>query len=379
VKFLPLLLANLKRKKIRTVLTIGSFAVALFIFGLLVAVRDAFNTGIDMAGVDRLVVTNRTSIIQPLPISYQEQLLKIPGVIAVSHSNWFGGVYKDERNFFPQFAVDVDTWPEMYNEFLLTDEELAAFRSDRRAAIAGEGLAERFGWKVGDRIPIRGAIFPGDWQFDLVGIYRASRPRDDVTQFWFRYDYLKENGPSWFNNIVGWYVIRLENPDDAIPIAEAIDKRFANSAWETRTQTEKALNASFVKQMGNIELLILVIGSVVVFTLLLVTGNTMAAAVRERVSEHAVLKALGYSDRGILWLVLAEAGLIAAVGGAVGLTAAKLFSRQDPTGGFFPSFFISPEALATGFAVAVGVGLMAGLLPALEAMRLSVVDAMRRA
>jgi putative ABC transport system permease protein len=379
VKFLPLLLANLKRKKIRTALTIGSFAVALFIFGLLVAVRDAFNTGVDMAGADRLVITNRTSIIQPLPISYRDQLLKIPGVAAVSHANWFGGVYQDQRNFFPQFAVDVDTWPEMYREFLLTDEELAAFRSNRRAAIAGEGLAERFGWKVGDRIPIKGAIFPGDWQFDLVGIYRASRPRDDVTQFWFRYDYLKENGPEWVDGIVGWYVVRLEDPEVGLLVGETIDERFANSAWETRTQTEKAMNAAFVKQMGNIELLILVIGSVVVFTLLLVTGNTMAAAVRERVSEHAVLKALGYSDRGVLWLVLAEAGLIAAVGGAIGLTAAKLFSRQDPTGGFFPSFFISPEALATGFAVAVGVGLMAGLLPALEAMRLSVIDAMRRA
>jgi len=314
VKYLPLLLANLRRKKIRTALTIGSFAVALFIFGLLVAVRDAFNTGVDMAGVDRLVVTNRTSIIQPLPMAYRDRLAKIPGVAAVSHANWFGGVYQDQRNFFPQFAVDAETWPEMYREFLLTDEELAAFRSNRRAAIAGEGLAERFGWKVGDRIPIKGAIFPGDWQFDLVGIYRASRPRDDVTQFWFRYDYLKENGPDWVDGIVGWYVVQLENPEVALQVGETIDERFANSAWETRTQTEKALNASFVKQMGNIELLILVIGSVVVFTLLLVTGNTMAAAVRERVSEHAVLKALGYSDRGVLWLVLGEAGLIAAVG-----------------------------------------------------------------
>jgi len=379
LKYLPLLLANLTRKKLRTALTVGSFAVALFIFGLLVAIRDAFNTGIDMAGADRLVVTNRTSIIQPLPIAYRDRLAQLPGVTAVSHANWFGGVYQDPKNFFAQFAVDSDTYPEMYREFVIEPEALEAFRSNRRAAIAGESLAERFGWEVGDRIPIQGAAYPGDWQFDLVGIYRGSRPRDDTTQFWFRYDYLKENGPEWVDGIVGWYVVRLENPDDALAVSEEIDERFSNSAYETRTQTEKALNASFIKQMGNIQLLILVIGSVVVFTLLLVTGNTMAAAVRERVSEHAVLKALGYSDAGVLGLVLAEVALISVGGGVVGLAAAKLFSRQDPTGGFFPSFFIAPEALAAGVVVSLGVGLVAGLIPAVSAMRLSVVDALRRA
>jgi len=379
VRFLPLLFANLTRKKIRTLLTIGSFAVALFIFGLLVAIRDAFNTGIDMAGADRLMVTNRTSIIQPLPIAYRDRLAQLPGVSAVSHANWFGGVYKDQRNFFPQFAIDAATYPEMYREFLLEPGALQAFRSNLRAAIAGEGLAERFGWKVGDRIPIQGAAYPGEWQFDLVGIYRGSRPRDDTSQFWFRYDYLKENGPAWVDGLVGWYVVRLDDPDAALAVSEAIDARFSNSAFETRTQTEKAMNASFIKQMGNIELLILVIGSVVVFTLLLVTGNTMAAAVRERVSEHAVLKALGYSDGGVLRLVLAEAVLISGIGGTLGLGCAKLFARQDPTGGFFPSFFVSPEALGVGLVVALGVGLVAGLIPAVSAMRLNVTDALRRA
>lgn len=379
MRFLPLLFANLTRKKLRTLLTIGSFAVALFIFGLLVAIRDAFNTGIDMAGVDRLMVTNRTSIIQPLPIAYRDRLARIPGVASVSHASWFGGVYQDQRNFFAQFAIDPDTYPEIYREFLLDPEELAAFRSNRRAAIAGAGLAERFGWEVGDRIPIQGAIYPGEWQFDLVGIYEGSRPRDDTNQFWFRYDYLKENGPDWVDGIVGWYVVKLEDPDAAVAVSEAIDERFSNSAFETRTQTERALNTAFIKQMGNIELLILVIGSVVVFTLLLVTGNTMAAAVRERVSEHAVLKALGYSDTGVLWLVLAEVALISGAGGIIGLGLAKVFSRQDPTGGFFPSFFIGPEALGVGLLVALGVGLVAGLIPAPQAMRLSVVDALRRA
>jgi putative ABC transport system permease protein len=275
--------------------------------------------------------------------------------------------------------VDVDTYPEMYREFVIEPAALESFRSNRRAAIAGAALAERFDWKVGDRIPLQGAAYPGEWQFDLVGIYEGSRPRDDTNQFWFRYDYLKENGPDWVDGIVGWYVVKLENPEDALAVSDAIDARFANSAFETRAQTERAMNASFIKQMGNIELLILVIGSVVVFTLLLVTGNTMAAAVRERVSEHAVLKALGYSDTGVLWLVLGEVALISGAGGAIGLVAAKIFSREDPTQGFFPSFFISPEALATGMLVALGVGLVAGLIPALSAMRLSVTDARRRA
>lgn len=381
MRFLPLILANLGRKKIRTTLTALSFAVALFLFGLLVAIRGAFNQGIEIAGADRLVVVNRVSIIQPLPLAYRDRLGRIPGVTGVTYFSWFGGVYREEdRYFFPQFAIDPETYRGLFPEFLVPEDQWQAFLADRAGCIAGLRTAAQYGWKLGDRITIKGTIYPGTWDFNLRGLYRGTRPQDDTTQFWFRSDYLEEKAPAWWKGFVGWYYVRIARPDGAVGMVKAIDEGFANSAWETRTQTEKAMAASFVKQMGNIELLILAIGGVVFFTLLLVTGNTMASVVRERTSELAVLKALGYSDPFVLSLVLAESLLIAGVGGGLGLAGAKLFSlRGDPTGGMLPLFYIPPEALAAGLAVALAVGTAAGILPALSAMRLRVIDALRRA
>jgi len=216
-------------------------------------------------------------------------------VTHATFANWFGGVYQDERNFFPQFAVDTQGYRQMFPEFVIDDEEWAAFLGDKEGAIVGQGLAERFKWKMGDRIPVRGTIYPGTWEFNVRGIYHGQRVQDDVTQFWFRWDYLDERTPGR-KGIVGWYTVRIGNPDEATGIAKAIDERFANSPFETRTDTEKAFAAGFVKQMGNIQLLMMSVGSVVFFTLLLVTGNTMAIAVRERTRELAVLKAIGFSD-----------------------------------------------------------------------------------
>jgi len=378
MKFLPFIFANLFRKKIRTTLTIGSFAVALFLFGLLFVVRGAFSGGVDIAGADRLVVINRTSIIQPLPLSYQDRLLKVPGVKLVSYANWFGGVYQDEKNFFPQFAISTDTFRQMFPELAVSDEEWNAFVADREGAIAGEKTAKKYGWKVGDRIPIRGTFIPGIWEFNLRGIYKGTRQADDTTQFWFHWKYLDERKP-FQKGIVGWYTLRIDDPGKAAGIIKTIDSQFANSPWETKTDTEKSFAAGWVKQFGNIQFLILTIGGVVFFTLLLVTGNTMAIAVRERVGELAVLKAIGYSDTFVLLLVLIESLLVAVTGGVLGMALAKLFTMAgDPTGGLLPIFFLPGNAIVSGLVVALLVGIVAGMLPALTAMRLRVVDALRR-
>ena len=378
MKFLPIVIANLFRKKIRTALTIGSFAVALFLFGLLVIVRGAFSQGVDIAGADRLVVINKVSLIQPLPLSYRDRLLRISGIKQVTYDNWFGGVYQDEKNFFPQFAIDVEHQRAMYPEFTVPEEQWQAFAGDREGAIAGQSLADRFGWKIGDRIPIKGTIYTGPWEFNLRGIYRGTRAQDDTTQFWFHWDFLEERR-AFGKGDVGWYVVRVTNPDLSVQVAKTIDTEFANSPFETKTDTEKAFAASFVKQMGNIEFLILTVGGVVFFTLLLVTGNTMAIAVRERMGELAVLKALGFSNQFVLLLVMLESLIVAFVGGGLGLLLAKLFSLHgDPTNGILPYFYLPPLAIVSGVAAALLVGVAGGILPAVSAMRLRVVDAIRR-
>ena len=379
MKYRHLIVANLFRKKIRTTLTLGSFAVALFLFGLLAVVRGAFNQGLEVAGANRLVVVNKVSIIQPLPVSYKEKLAQISGVTLVTHANWFGGVYQDERNFFPQFAIEDETYRQMFPEFIVPEDQWNAFVGDREGAIVGEDLVKRFHWKVGDRVPIKGTIFPGTWEFNIRGIYKGSRPQDDTTQFWFRYKYLEERESQYWKGLIGWYTVRIDSPDNATRVAGAIDEMFANSPWETKTETEKAFAAGFVKQAGNIEFLLVSIGSVVFFTLLLVTGNTMAIAVRERMRELAVLKAVGFSDNFVLALVLGESLLLAAIGGGVGLALCKLFTlRGDPTGGLMPYFYLAPPVVILGLLSALAVGVVAGILPAWSAMRLRVVDALRR-
>jgi len=378
MKYWRLIKANLFRKKIRTTLTIGSFAVALFLFGILLVVRGAFGQGVEVAGVDRLWTLNKVSIIQPLPLSYRDRILRIPGVKELTYANWFGGVYQDEKNFIPQFAIDTETYRQMYPEFKLPDDQWNAFVADREGAIAGEQTAKKFGWKGGDRIPIRGTIFQGTWEFNLRAIYHGSRPADDTTQFWFQWKYLEERR-QYGKGQVGWYVVRVSNPDDSVRVSKAIDEMFVNSPWETKTATEKSVMADWVKQMGNIEFLILSIGAVVFFTLLLVSGNTMATAVRECIRELAVLKAVGFSDKFVLFLVLAEALVIALIGGTIGLLLAKGFTLGgDPTRGMLPYFFLPVKQMILGVGVAVVNGVIASILPATSAMRLKVVDALRR-
>jgi putative ABC transport system permease protein len=380
MKFLPLIFANLFRKKVRLLLTIGSFAVALFLFAFLGVVRDAFNRGADVTSADRLVIINRTSIINPLPLSYRDEILRIPGVKYITHDNWFGGVYQDEKNFFPQFVIDPENQRQVFPELQVPDDQWNAFLKDREGAIVGARTMQRFGWKIGDRIPIKTTLYGGgSWEFNIDGVYHGAKPMDDETQFWFQWDYFKERVPQSIQGEVGWYTLRMDNPDDAVRIAKTIDNSYLNSPFETKTETESAFAAGWVKQFGNIQLLIVTIGSVVFFTLLLVTGNTMAISIRERTSELAVLKAIGFTDRTILGFVLGESLVIALVG-CVGLLFAMLVVPVigRALAGMLPALLLSPSNLIYGLIAAVLVGLASAILPGLGAMRLRVVDALRR-
>jgi putative ABC transport system permease protein len=382
MKFLHLILANMSRKKMRTILTVGSFAVALFLFAFLAVVKGAFGRGADIAGADRLVTINRISIIQPIPLSYRDQILRIPGVKSITHNNWFGGVYQDEKNFFPQFVIDPENQRQVMSELIVPDDQWQKFVADREGAIVGARTAQRFGWKIGDRVPIKNVGYgtSGTWEFNIDGIYHSQHAGGDETQFWFQWDYFEERVPERFKGNIGWYVLRLDNPDDAPRVAKAIDDTFTNSSYETKTETESAFAAGWVKQFGNIEFLILTIGAVVFFTLLLITGNTMAIAVRERVGELAVLKAIGFSDFSILVLVLAEALLIALLGGVLGLGVAMLAVPVlgNALNGLLPELVLSPAILFVGLATALIIGAAGGILPGVGAMRMRVVSALRR-
>jgi putative ABC transport system permease protein len=382
VKFRSLIFANLFRKKVRLILTIGSFAIALVLFTFLAVVNSAFSRGIDIAGADRLVIVNRIGLIQTMPISYDDQVRAIPGVKYVTHDHWFGGVYQEEKNFFPQFVIDVENHRKVYPEFIVPDDQWNTFVKDQQGAIAGATTAKRFGWKVGDRIPIKNSLYgpTKTWEFNLDGIYHTAKPDGDQGQFWLQWKNFDENVPAVIKSTAGWYILKLDSPDDSVRVAKTIDAKFANSSYETKTETESAFAAGFAKQFGNIEFLILTIGSVVFFTLLLVTGNTMAISVRERTSELAVLKAIGVTDRTILFLVLAESTVIALFGGLLGLLLAwaAIPVISAAVTGLLPPLLLSKTMLSLGLVFAIFVGMVSGLLPGISAMRMRVVNALRR-
>lgn len=384
MKFRGLILANLFRKKLRLILTIGTFAVALFLFAFLTVVKSAFSvTGsAETAGAGRLVVTGRAGLIQALPFSHREKILRIRGVEAVGTKNWFGGIYQSEKNVFPQLAIDADTQRQVYPELVVADNQWQNFLKDRQGAIAGAGTAKRFGWKVGDRIPIKNSLYGPSktWEFNLDGIYHSAIAGGDESQFWFQWKYFDENLPA-MGHQVGWYVVKLDNPGDADRVAKAIDAEFANSSDETKSGTESAFQANFLKQLGNIELIMMTIGVVVFFTLLFVTGNTMAMSVRERIGELAVLKAIGFSDRAVLYLILQESLSIAIIGGLLGLGFAKLAVplMSKALGTIVPrALVLSPSVLVLGLVIALVVGAASGFVPGMNAMRLRVSTALRR-
>ena len=382
MKFLPLIWGSLRRKRVRTFFTLLSILVAFLMFGYLAAVRSAFDIGVQIAGVDRLVLTHKTSIILPLPLSYQDRIAAVPGVVDVANATWFGGIYQDPKNFFAQMAVDPERYLRLYPEFLLPEDQKKAWMADRTGAVVGRYLADKYHWKIGDRIPLTSPWQKKDgsntWEFTVDGIYDGAAKTTDVTQFIFHWKYLDE-ARTRRNGYVGWYIIRISPPDQAPEIVKRIDAVFANSENETKTSTEKAFMQGFAKQVGNIGAIITAILSVVFFIILLVAGNTMMQSVRERITELAVLKTLGFSNGLILTLVLCESLLLALLGGSLGLVLAwLLISRGDPTNGALPIFFMPPSSAVMGAVITLLLGLATGALPAVQAMRLRVVEALRR-
>lgn len=381
MKFLPLLWSSLWRKKIRTIFTLLSVFVAFLLFGLLMTIRGAFSFGVEIAGVDRLVLIHKVSLIMPLPVSYKDRIASTPGVVLVSPQTWFGGVYQDPANFFAQMAVEPEPFLKVYPEFKLPPDQAKAWLADRQGAIVGADLARRFGWKIGDRVPLIGTIWQPKqgqvWNFNIDGIYTGDQGVDK-TQFFFRYDYLDENRARG-EGLVGWYVVKIADGSQAQAMGAKFDAMFANSAAETKTTTEKGFVEGFATQMGNIGAIMVAILAAVLFTMLLIAANTMSQSVRERTSEVGVLKTLGFSSAAILSLVLAESLLIAVIGGALGLGAAWMIVQNgDPTGGMLPAFVLPSRDIAIGAALIVVLGVIAGALPAFNAMHLKITDALRR-
>lgn len=378
MRFLPLVLANLGRHKRRTVLTIASVALALFLFALLRSVGTTLDAGAEVSSASRMVVQNKTAIVFTLPMSYQARLLTVPHVQAVTWANWFGGRYGDGKRFFAQFAIDPESYLRMYPELAVAEDQKQAFLHERGAALVGEGLLRDFGWKVGQNVTIQGTIFPGDWTFTIRGVYHPTVKAYGDDAFMFHYDYLYERVPNQVSP--GWYIMRIDDPARAADVARTIDTQFANSSAPTKTGTEKAFAAGWVTMWGNVKRLMGTIGMAVVFAILLVTANAMMMNQRERTSEVAVLKTVGFTDRRIFALVMIEAATIALLGAAIGLGLAVALPTLTGfgSGGFLPGFGVTPGTVLVGVGVALILTVASGAVPALGAARLPVVQALRR-
>jgi putative ABC transport system permease protein len=352
---------------------------------VLMAIRSAFSMGVEMAGQSRLMTIDKVSIINPLPASYESQIKQIEGVTDTTHANWFGGYYQETKNQFANMAVDADSWLRMYPEFIVPDDQKKAWLADRQGAIVGADTAKRFGWKVGDRIPLQATIFRRPdgqaWEFNVDGIYDSPVKGTDKTQLFFHWEYLNEAvRNSGFANQVGWYVIKIADPEQSPVIAKKIDTMFANSPSETKTDSEKNFVAGWAKQIGNISLITQLIAAAAIFMILLVAANTMAQSIRERTNELAVLKTLGFGDGRVLSMVLMESCVLALAGGFAGLALSWILVTVggDPTGSFLPAFYLPVRDVFIGVVMVVALGFTAGAVPAWQAGRLRIVDALRR-
>ena len=385
MSWLSFVWANLTRRKLRLVFTLLSIILAFLMFGMLDALRYSLTQAVNLTGADRLITISKVSIIDSFPLSYYQKTQAVPGVSAVVHLNWFGGVYKDAKTQIPVFPINVEEFFKVYPEVKITPEEYAAWKADRQGMVIGQVLADNYGWKKGDRVPIKSSIFrkannSDTWEFNIIGIYKVENSAGwDNQSAMFHYDYYNES-LLFARDQIGWMTIKVSNPDESEAVAKRIDEQFANSSDETKTATEKAFTKQFLEQIGNIGKILISVVFAVFFTMLLVTANTMAQSVRERTNEIGVLKTLGFSDASILRVVIGEALFLTVLGGLIGFGLAYLavggmasFMKK-----YFPVFEIGQGTIITAVVLMIGLGVITGLWPAMTAMRLKITEALRR-
>ncbi|MEW6418748.1 MAG: FtsX-like permease family protein [Nitrospirota bacterium] len=378
-----LIFKNAFRHKLRISLTILGVAIAILAFGLLRTVISAWYAGVEASSASRLVARNAVSLVFPLPLSYKEKIRQVEGVKKVSYGTWFGGIYIDEKNFFANYAVEPKTYLEMYPEIIIPPDQMSAFLRDRKGAVAGRKLVERFGWKLGDIITLKGTIFPGNYDFNLRGIYKGRDETVDETAFFFQWDYLnealKKAGRSWTDQ-VGWYMIEIKDPNLAADVSVRIDKLFKNSLAETLTETEKAFQLSFISMTEAIVIAIKLVSFVIIFIIMVVVANTMAMTARERIGEYAIFKTLGFGTFHISGLIFGESLFITMIGAFLGIVltfpAAEIFGKELSQ--YFPIFNVERETIYMDIIAALIVACVAAVFPTWRAINIRIADGLRR-
>ena len=383
MRILKLIIKNSLRHKLRTILTILGISIAVFAFGLLRTVVTAWNAGVEASAANRLITRQAVSFIFPLPLAYKDQIAKVPGVDVVTYANWFQGVYIDKDQFFARLAVDAETIFQVYPEYLINEEEYQTFLKERNSCIIGEATAKQYNLKIGDLMNIEGDIYPGEWQFVVRGIYKPRDKTTDATQMLFHWDYLnermKELGSGRVNE-VGWYIVKISDPEKTASISDQIDALFKNSRAETKTESERAFQQGFVAASSAILTSINVISFVIIGIIMLVLGNTMIMSARERTREYAVFKTIGFSAKQMIVLILGESLFISAIGGGLGLLLTfpivNGVSQAIPKG-FFPVFELEPITLIFAVSSAILIGVAASIFPIMKALKTSIVDGLR--
>ncbi len=385
MKVLKLIYKNLFRHKLRSMLTILGIAVAVFMFGFVRTVVTAWSFGVEAASADRLVTRHAVSFIFPLPLAYRNQITELPGVSKVSYATWFQGIYKDQsfQNFFPRLACDPETIFDVYPEYIVPSDQLATFKKQRNSCIIGKKLVDQHGFKIGDVIPVKGDIYPGDWEFTVVGIYSGKDKTADETQMFFSWEYLNERNrqaASFATDNVGWYIVQIANPNEAASVSEAVDALYANSGAKTKTETEKAFQQSFVSLSGAIITSLEVVSYVIIGIILMVLANTIIMSARERVREYAVLRTLGFTSMHVVGLIAGESIFISFIGGIVGVLltfpSANGFGAAFPT--MFPVFAVAPLTVVMALGFSMLVGIVASVFPSIRSANMKIVDGLRQ-